>query len=533
MKQHRNKALIPFLGDLMEDGWQDLSNGFNYLLNLGKPKCEKGIFSTSKDKKTKRDAESMFRINRSVLDEIYQEIGTRHAEYGGVLGGDRQNGTVEHFYFDTSAHRSGATYSPNADLLNQLFAEKWNPKNINLLGFVHSHPSGFRQPSTGDLRYAERILKAIPELNRLLLPIVISEADTGTFELLPFAIIRQKGGVEVIRLQLEVIEDQQQTASKKAQGNRQETFRRVVQAYDLRRLAKCRVICVGVGGAVSFIEELARAGVGEFVLIDKDTVSETNLATQQVYRKDIGRAKVECLAERIKDINPEAKVFSLQQLLDELDDTEFSNLITVDLGNGKPVKTILLGLTDNFYAQARVNRLALQFGLPSLCAQVYKEGRGAEISFTYPGVTSACHRCLLSSRYDFYLKNHFDNDITSDGTPIFATTRLNALKGFIILALLHHGTKHLRWGNLLEKIRNRNLIQIRMDPDLAETIGLGVFDRVFNQADKERLFFDETIWLPQKPDRPENGFPICPDCRGTGDLGESIGSFSDTRIMRN
>src|SRR5205823_1388158 len=114
-------------------------------------------------------------------------------------------------------------------------------------------------------------------------------------------------------------------------------------------------------------------------------------------------------------------------------------------------------------------------GLPSLCAQVYQEGRGAEVTFTYPGVTPACHRCILSSRYEAFLELDYQNTVTSNGTPIFATTRLNAIKGFVTLALLHHGTDHPRWGRLLTRIGKRNLLQIRMDPDLA----IRTFGRVF------------------------------------------------------
>ena len=115
--------------------------------------------------------------------------------------------------------------------------------------------------------------------------------------------------------------------------------------------------------------------------------------------------------------------------------------------------------------------------------------------------------------------------MTSDGTPIFATTRLNSLKGFIALALLHHNTDHPRWGKLLERIGNRNLIQIRMDPDLGQTLKLGIFDRVFGGGDTSRILFDDVVWLPQKPDNPENGFPACPECGGTGDLSQAIGTI--------
>ena len=123
--------------------------------------------------------------------------------------------------------------------------------------------------------------------------------------------------------------------------------------------------------------------------------------------------------------------------------------------------------------------------------------------------------------------------MTSDGTPIFATTRLNSLKGFVAMALLHHGTSHPRWGRLLATIGNRNLIQVRMDPDLGSTVGLGVFDRIFEMADSDRILFDETVWLPQEPEGPSFAKdPACPDCGGTGNLQDSMGTFNDTRIMR-
>src|SRR5205807_9646155 len=108
--------------------------------------------------------------------------------------------------------------------------------------------------------------------------------------------------------------------------------------------------------------------------------------------------------------------------------------------------TLLCGLTDQLLAQARVNRLGLQFGIPSLCAQMYQFGQVAEITFSFPGVTSACHRCMLSSRYKAYLRRGCRNAVSSDGVPIFATMRLNALVGMIALALLHHGTNHRLWG---------------------------------------------------------------------------------------
>ena len=474
-----------------------------------------------------------FSFAKEVLDAIHHTIGRLPAEQGGMLGGNRTTGEVTHFFFDHTARRTGATYSPDHRLLTKLLRNKWNPADIDLVGFVHSHTPGVRGLSGGDLEYARVILKHNPQIEQLLLPIILTEPDTGRFQILNFSVVcDNNGSVVVERPRFENIDGQSVSAVELSVGVLTETFERVEDAYDLPRLAKCRVIAIGIGGSVGFLEDMARAGVAQFVLIDADTVSETNIATQQVYRRDIGRPKIDCIGERIIDINPNAIVVRRRQRQEDIDDAEFERLAQQPFEGHHPELQLLGGFTDSFSAQARTNALALHLGLPSLCAQVYAHGRGAEITFTYPGVTAACHRCVLNSRYKAHLEEDYRNQVTSHGTPIFATTRLNALKGFIALAILHHGTTHVRWGGLLERIGDRNLIQIRLDPDLSSSLGLSVFDSVFEHADRARILFDEAVWLPQKPDCPDNGFPTCPDCGGTGDLRTAIGSFTDTRVVR-
>jgi proteasome lid subunit RPN8/RPN11 len=481
-----------------------------------------------------KDPRLVLRMTQSVLESIITTIGVRKAESGGMFGGT--DGMVTHYHFDQSSRTSAVTYSPDHTTLNTLFKEQWNPAGIRLNGFAHSHPGKGCMPSAGDRIYAEKILNTIGDIDLLWLPIINTVADTGEFIFTPWAACKTEEGVVMKRGLVEIISSEKKnellelldtgvpldriTLGKK-QPVKTVTFERVKEAYDLSLMHDARIIAAGAGGAAEWFEQLTRAGVEQFVLIDPDTVSETNLATQQVYRKDIGRLKVDCIAERIRDINPEAYVTTLPKKLEDLADDQIEKLI---VGNSR---TILCGLTDNFFAQARVNELALNFGIPSLCAQVYKEGRGAEITFTYPGITPACHRCILSSRYRYFLEEHNENDVTSHGTPIFATAQLNAIKGFLALAMIHHGSDHPRWGNTLNQIGNRNLIQLRLDPDFSETMGLKVFDRVFESADKKRLFFGEPVWLPQQQECPETGYRSCPDCGGTGDLRNAIGTLSD------
>lgn len=493
---------------------------------------------------TQGSAPTELGITVDVLARIRSSIGSRPAESGGVLGIAGDGDIVGHFHFDAFSENTPGSYSPNSDELNHLFRTHWNPAGVRLVGIVHSHPSWIPSPTRGDEMYAKRILDAIPDMGHLFLPIVIPAVGQNEFRLLPFIAVRSGGGVRVYEIPLAIYEgavtdsvvqptpaDTPPTEKPRERVDVSRTFTRVEGAYDLDRLRRSRIIAIGAGGAAQFLEEFARCGVEDFVLVDRDTVSETNLATQQTYRRDIGRAKVTCIGERLVDINPNARVQCVAKFVEDIDDQEFASLIGPLDGEDAPEQVLLCGFTDSFEAQARVNRLALQFGLPSLAAQVYREGRAAELSFTHPDVTPACQRCALRGRYTAHSEG-FTNDVTSHGTPIFATGRLNALKGILALALLHHGSDHPRWGGLLTRIGDRSLVQIRMDPDLSASLGLTVFDRVFGGGDTDRILFDDVVWLPQLPDNEDNGFPTCPDCGGTGDLRSAIGTFEDTRPMR-
>lgn len=80
----------------------------------------------------------------------------------------------------------------------------------------------------------------------------------------------------------------------------------------LERLANARVAVFGVGGVGGFVcEALARAGVGSIALFDADTVSLSNINRQLVaLHSTVGRPKVEVMAERIADINPDCRVLA-------------------------------------------------------------------------------------------------------------------------------------------------------------------------------------------------------------------------------
>ena len=78
----------------------------------------------------------------------------------------------------------------------------------------------------------------------------------------------------------------------------------------LQKLKNAKVAIFGIGGVGSYVvEAIARVGIGSFVLVDKDTVSISNLNRQLIATLDtIGKNKVDIAKERILSINPNAKV---------------------------------------------------------------------------------------------------------------------------------------------------------------------------------------------------------------------------------
>ena len=88
------------------------------------------------------------------------------------------------------------------------------------------------------------------------------------------------------------------------------------------RLAALETKCVaviGLGGVGAFAAEMvARAGVGQMVILDSDSVSLTN-KNRQLLALDstMGRPKTEVLRERLLDINPALRLTVIDHYLDE------------------------------------------------------------------------------------------------------------------------------------------------------------------------------------------------------------------------
>lgn len=83
------------------------------------------------------------------------------------------------------------------------------------------------------------------------------------------------------------------------------------------QLNNSHVLVAGVGGVGGFVAEaLVRSGVGRITLVDHDKVSPSNKNRQIVaLNSTIGQLKVDVMAERLLDINPNCQINKVPEFL--------------------------------------------------------------------------------------------------------------------------------------------------------------------------------------------------------------------------
>jgi len=158
---------------------------------------------------------------------------------------------------------------------------------------------------------------------------------------------------------------------------------RLIGTSNLELLKKKRVGIVGLGSGGGFVAlTLAMSGVGHFVLVDDDTLENTNIVRHVADSRFIGRPKAEVVAELIKLRNPEAEVVvrvgRIEQNMDALDNLD----LLVSGVDGEGPKYVL-------------NQACLKHNLPAVYAGVYERGEGGDVVVIHP-YDGPCYACWAS-----------------------------------------------------------------------------------------------------------------------------------------
>lgn len=145
-----------------------------------------------------------------------------------------------------------------------------------------------------------------------------------------------------------------------------------------RRLANARVLVIGAGGLGSAtVPYLASAGIGTIGIIDTDVVELSNLHRQIVHGvADIGRSKLDSIAESVAAIDPETTVIQHGEHLDS------SNILGI-LTN----YDVLLDGSDNFPTRYLANDAAVLTGKPLVWGAILRYAGQVSVSWAEHGPT--------------------------------------------------------------------------------------------------------------------------------------------------
>ncbi len=150
--------------------------------------------------------------------------------------------------------------------------------------------------------------------------------------------------------------------------------RNSIAVSDQLKLFSSKVAVVGCGGLGGYIiEQLARLGVGELLLIDPDCFEDHNL-NRQLYSSPevIGQAKAAVAARRVQEINPAVRATPIQQRLSS--------------ANGRELLSgcqVVADAVDNLTARRELAEICASLNIPLVHGAI--AGWYGQVCTIYPG----------------------------------------------------------------------------------------------------------------------------------------------------
>lgn len=156
-----------------------------------------------------------------------------------------------------------------------------------------------------------------------------------------------------------------------------DVFSRNIGILESDIMMKKGALFIGCGSIGSLAAlELAKAGVGRFMLIDNDVLGYHNICRHQCGIYDVGRFKTEALRDRILLINPYAEVRTFNMQIQSVPIDELNDFCNPD--------TIVIGGADNREGDLYGNQIAQQSGMPFMSIGCWERAFAGEIFYCLP-----------------------------------------------------------------------------------------------------------------------------------------------------
>lgn len=147
------------------------------------------------------------------------------------------------------------------------------------------------------------------------------------------------------------------------------------------------VLIIGLGSFGSQIAvELAKAGVGNFTLVDFDRVELSNISRHICGVNELGRLKTFAVRDAILVKNPFAKIETC-----EIDINENLELLKQLIQKSD----IVICVTDNNRSRFNINEIAFELNKPVLYGRAITRAEGGDV-FKTNGHASPCYACLVN-----------------------------------------------------------------------------------------------------------------------------------------
>jgi molybdopterin/thiamine biosynthesis adenylyltransferase len=178
----------------------------------------------------------------------------------------------------------------------------------------------------------------------------------------------------------------------------QDLFSRNSGLLETEKMKEKTAVIIGCGSVGSTLSlQLARSGVGKFVLADTDTLEIHNICRHQCNLTDIGRFKTDALRDRIIAINPFASVTCFTKTIENVTDKELDSFADN--------QSIIVSCADNRLSDAFACEIAYERKIPFVSIGFWKRAFVCEVVVCIPQRGDTCYRCALKKSIENGIEN--------------------------------------------------------------------------------------------------------------------------------